>query len=767
MRCVRLLAVVLCATLGSMPIRADSPNPVLNAVFPPGGKAGASVTVSVEGLNLEGLRDLYVAMPKLVVTKLDAKRFRLDIPPETPPGVYDLRTIGLHGMSSPRAFVVSQRTEVLEAEPNDSADAPQAVDLDVVASGRIEKPGDVDGYAFSAKKGQRVVLECWAERIDSKLRAVLDVHDSSGKRLAVQRQAQGVDPLVDFLAPVDGVYVAKLFDLSFLGSPSHFYRLDIDTKPRVEFAFPCVVTRGQTTRVKLFGRNLGQEFVEVDVTPRPGSLPMPMRSCQMVGDFFAYHLPGSNLPILFGVTDVPVVVKDAAAVQELAIGSEVCGQLAAGDEIHEFSVTARKGEVLWLEAFGERIGSPVDLEVAVLDATRNEIMKLADDVDNLGGYRFPTNHSDPSGRFVAPADGRYTILVRNVIGGLRRDPRRLYRLSVRREEPDFDLAVISRRTDQPAGFNVPVGGRELLEVVAIRRRGMSGPIKVTAETLPAGMHCPDVWIGPGQDRAVLVLSASDSCPPFAGSLHLVGHADGRVRPVRGGAMVWPQQTTPSGRLTQEIPLATGPPANASLTATPAHSVVYQESILEVAIDIETAGPLGAMQLSALGQPRLVGKPLVVLASVKKGWICFAFPATLPPGPYTFALQAEIAPLNKTLVSNPITVEIRPARIALEIDPRTPTKIARGKIIQLRFSAERRHGFLGKIHTELTAPGGVAGLLSRGVTFVGQTETGALQVIATEDAPLGRQPFLRLEAVGTVEDQPLFRASRFVELEITE
>ncbi|MCI0456891.1 MAG: hypothetical protein L0Z62_07930, partial [Gemmataceae bacterium] len=121
--------------------------------------------------------------------------------------------------------------------------------------------------------------------------------------------------------------------------------------------------------------------------------------------------------------------------------------------------------------------------------------------------------------------------------------------------------------------------------------------------------------------------------------------------------------------------------------------------------------------------------------------------------------------NVTLVSNPITIQVRPARILLEIDPRTPRQIARGKTIQLRFTAQRQHGFIGKIHTELVAPGGVRGLRARGVTLVGQTDAGVLQVIATENAALGRQPFLRLEAVGTVEDQPVYQASRWVELEI--
>ena len=54
----------------------------------------------------------------------------------------------------------------------------------------------------------------------------------------------------------------------------------------------------------------------------------------------------------------------------------------------------------------------------VLDpAGKEELVKLSDCVENLGGARFPTAHSDPAGRWTAPADGRYLIVVRNVTGG--------------------------------------------------------------------------------------------------------------------------------------------------------------------------------------------------------------------------------------------------------------------------------------------------------------------------------------------------------------
>src|SRR5207237_4169784 len=134
---------------------------------------------------------------------------------------------------------------------------------------------------------------------------------------------------------------------------------------------------------------------------------------------YAYHHPRSQAPLHMTVTEVPVITAADNHVpeqaQEITIPSEVCGQLTEGDARHWYAVTARRGEVLWLEAFGTRIGAPVDLDLTVLDAAgKKELMKAAASVENLGGYRFPTAHPDPAGRWVAPADGRYLILVRNL-----------------------------------------------------------------------------------------------------------------------------------------------------------------------------------------------------------------------------------------------------------------------------------------------------------------------------------------------------------------
>ena len=95
---------------------------------------------------------------------------------------------------------------------------------------------------------------------------------------------------------------------------------------------------------------------------------------------------------------------------------------------------------------------------------------------------------------------------------------------------------------------------------------------------------------------------------------------------------------------------------------------------------------------------------------------------------------------------------------------------RGQIAQVKYRVRRLNGFINKIHSELAAPGTVTkvgGLRGRGVTFVGQTDSGAIQVVASDDAPLGQRAFLRVYAVGVLEDEALYHGSHFLNLQIVE
>ncbi|MGZ9275355.1 MAG: hypothetical protein ACXW34_11515, partial [Nitrospira sp.] len=198
---VSVVLFVLCLPLFATNSCAGQSPPVISLLIPAGGQAGQAVEVTASGSNLQGLQRLHSNIPGFQCERLDGGRFRLMIPEGVMPGLYDLWGQSDAGLSAPRTFAISNRTEHQETEPNDSASAAISIPIDAVINGRIDKVSDVDFYRFSARQGQRVVVECWAERIDSRLRAVLEVFDLAGRRLAVNRGYFGIDPLIDFRVP--------------------------------------------------------------------------------------------------------------------------------------------------------------------------------------------------------------------------------------------------------------------------------------------------------------------------------------------------------------------------------------------------------------------------------------------------------------------------------------------------------------------------------------------------------------------------------------
>jgi hypothetical protein len=805
---------------------AEPPIPQLDAVFPPGAAAGSAVELALGGSNLGGLREVQTSIPGARVAVSGAGQARLMIPAGTVPGQYDLWALSEHGITTPRTFTVSRRTEVLEKEQNDSLGAAQAVALDSVTNGRLDKPGDVDYYRFRAVRGQRVIIECAAERIDSRLRAIPELFDSSGRRLATNRGYFGTDPLIDFRVPSDGDYVVRVQDLTGSGSPEHYYRLEIDTRPRVLFTSPGVVPEGKAARFTVFGWNLprspqgtgrtkqsstpafpsrnpsapGLDQIEVNIPAAAvrAGWPLPVRFQPHQTPFrgFAYYLPGSQAAVPIALTDVPVIQARAdaaspALAQTVQQPCEVDGVLPSGKAAW-YQFEARRGEVLYFEAFGQRIGSPVDLQISIVDAGGlRELAQYTDDDRNLGTAAIPTTHLDPEGRWVAPRDGKYLVAVRDVTGGGVEAFRRRFRLSLRREASDFELLVLPRR-DTPTGLTLRRGGCETLDVVALRRRGMSEPIRIRPRGLPPGVDCPEVWLGPGVEKTTVSVTAAPGSPPLTGELVLEGSsASTGTRAALSAAVVRGGSPKGWGRLVSRMPFTIAGEATLAINAD-AHEPVAHHlygalrpkhapgGIVDVSVRIDRRGadPRAPVRLIGIGLPDTVANQTTVIpAGESLGFLSFYLPPNMPLGPHSLSVRAELTgqgadkkPETVVAYSNPIVFEVEKPRFLVAVDPNVPLRVKRGETVQIGYSAIRANGFIGKIHTELASPGVVTtvpGMRARGETFVGGAERGSLQLVVNPDAPLGRIPFLRLYSVGTLEDEPIYQGACFLPLEVVE
>ena len=808
-----LLGIATTGLLLLASARAHGQPPAIESVYPPGCQAGEPVDVTVSGTGSDTLQRLHSNVPGLHCERTGDGAFRLTAPPGTPAGHYDVWGVGSTGVSAPRTFVVGDRSERLEAEPNNVLTDATAVPVDVVVNGRMDAAGDVDQFRFSALRGQQVLLECSARRIDSRLRAVLEVGDATGRRLAVNRGYFGVDPLVVFNVPEDGEYTVTVQDLIAGGGAEHYYRLEIHTGPRVLFSMPNVVQEGSSSPVTLYGWNLhgatpsklagGLDRLQIELSGEslPGSsLPLLLAPSQSVlaDSSVAYRLSGSPEPVLIGLTDAPVMLDgqdnhSPEAAREIVIPCDVSGQLSGGDETDWFAVDALRGEVLYFEGFGERIGSPVDLELAVCDESGGELARFTDELRDFGDA-YPTSHLDPAGRWVCPADGRYKLSVHNLTGGIHDDPRRVYRLSVRRADADFQVVAVPRGGG-PAGLNVPRGGRTLVDLVAFRRRGMTGGIRVVAHDLPDGIECSEVWLGPGVDRALLALSAADSAGGELHELKLEATADdgsqSASKPVQCGTIVRSGEPNGWGRLTSQLPYAVAgeAPVRASATAdlvldhhlygelTPRYS---PGSVLDVAVELERrdSSHTAPVRLIGAGLPQSIrNQTAEVPAGAARGYVSFYLPPDMAVGAYSIVVLAETTvpggdgnPQTVQVASNPVPFRVEPAGIRVEIDPFAVTRVHRGETFKVAYTVSRINGFIGKTHTELAAPGVITdidGIRGRGETFVGQTDKGSLQIVINDNAPLGPTPFLRLLTVGVVEDEPTYLGSCFFPLEIVE
>ena len=161
----------------------------------------------------------------------------------------------IEAINGPLRLPVTGRPETVEREPND-ANATANASGPVNISGRIDRPGDVDRFAFDAKKGQRYRFDLDSFKLGFLLDAELAIEDNTGKVLVTNDDANKLrDPLLNWTAPADGRHCVRVRSLLNKGGGEYFYRLRI-FQPEPSFngtveATQFVVNAGATNEVKV------------------------------------------------------------------------------------------------------------------------------------------------------------------------------------------------------------------------------------------------------------------------------------------------------------------------------------------------------------------------------------------------------------------------------------------------------------------------------------------------------------------------------------
>ena len=152
--------------------------------------------------------------------------------------------------------------------------------------------------------------------------------------------------------------------------------------------------------------------------------------------------------------------------------------------------------------------SALDSHLRILDAQGKQ---LAQNDDLRLGKR---NHADSAiENWVAPADGRYVVEVRDV--HLRGGPQYPYFLEITRSEPDFELYLDTDKTQ------LGLGGAAALFVRIERKNGFTGEVQLAIDGLPHGVtaSCGRILAGSGLEEGdkgqdgCIVLEADADAPP--------------------------------------------------------------------------------------------------------------------------------------------------------------------------------------------------------------------------------------------------------------
>ncbi len=159
-------------------------------------------------------------------------------------------------VNGPLCLPISNASNQLEKEPNDTNASAQDVFLPSIISGQVAKPDDIDRFAFTVKKGERHQFDLESFRLGFLLDGRLSIEDSSGKELASNDDSNKKrDPQLIWTAPVDGRYCAVVRSLLRKGGNEYYYRLHIRTpKPTFAATVPAphfTVNAGATNEVKI------------------------------------------------------------------------------------------------------------------------------------------------------------------------------------------------------------------------------------------------------------------------------------------------------------------------------------------------------------------------------------------------------------------------------------------------------------------------------------------------------------------------------------
>lgn len=511
--------------------------PELTAVSPQGGKQGYPVEVTLKGTNIGTATALWFSGSGITAeikekTGEAAVFFNgagvsghipndaqlvasLTIAPDAPLGIQEVRIVTPHGVSNAQSFVIGNLREVMEEEASEEAET--WLNLPVTVNGEIDSIDDEDSFTFSLKKEVRLICDVTAQRMGSLLDSYLVLRDADGTEVANSGFGNGFDSLLDYTAPETGKYTLHLRDIRYKGGEGYGYRLSIGELPYLETIFPLGGRRGTENTIAVSGANLETvESIQISIgadTPA-GEQSLRVRTPSGLATN-AHPFAIGNLEEMAEVEPNNTLGKATVVTVPITLN----GKIEKAGDVDRFSFEITESQQLVIEVETLKLASKLDAlltlygpekametseEMAWGDNEKEKVLMVNDDASG----------ADARIQWTFEEAGKYSVSVRDLNNqGGETYP---YRLSIRPLAPDCELKVVAlNNRNQSAPFDNPRvsrGSSVTLQVDVTRLDGFNGPIRLLCPELPKTFDVSTTLVEPGQNRALLTVTAPWDAP---------------------------------------------------------------------------------------------------------------------------------------------------------------------------------------------------------------------------------------------------------------
>lgn len=424
----------------------------------------------------------------------------VQVPADTPLGVYGLRLATRSGLSNVHLFQIDELPVTERAAlPVDPQGVVRTALPACITS--VCREAVVDRYAIDVKAGQRVAFEVVGNRFGKDYDPLVTIRNAQGRLLAERDNDPGLlfDCRFDHTFADAGTYMVEVRDSRFVGYPTWHYVLRMGDFPAGRVVVPSAVRPGQKGSLT-FPQIAG---LRIDVEA-PRDMPL--------GTFFqelrsAPHAVATWVPVLSSDRDNAVEVEPndtRETATPVNVPANLHGVLATPGEQDWFSFKLTKGQSLHLQGEANSLGSPADLEFAMFDATGRELRRVDDIGLEEGAFDFNVGQ-----------EGQYFLMVRDVArdGG----PAFAYRI-----EAQAGPARLQLSSDVSA-LTVPQKSYQPIPLV-VTRTGFQGPVDLSLIGAPVGVTLEPATIPAEANEFVCRLIAAESAAAGVSTIQIVGRA---------------------------------------------------------------------------------------------------------------------------------------------------------------------------------------------------------------------------------------------------